>query len=834
MGIYRNFIVLVVFLLCVQLLVAQTGRYSPAEVEKRVDSILSRMTLEEKIDLLGGMRNMFIRPIERVGIPALKMSDGPLGVRTWGPTTGYTAGIALAASWDPDLAERVGASMGKDARARGVNFLLGPGMNSYRAPMAGRNFEDLGEDPYLASRMAVAIVKGVQGQGVVATIKHYAGNNQEWDRNTVSSDIDERTLREIYLPAFEAAVREGHAGAIMDAYNLVNGVYMTENQHLNTEIAKKEWGFDGIIMSDWGATHDGVAAANGGLDLEMPSGAFMNRETLIPAIKEGKVSVATIDDKVRRILHTAIAFGFFDRPQLDTSVPLYSQEGRHLALEAARDSMVLLKNSGNLLPLDRTKVKTIAVIGPTAYPPVIGGGGSSEVTPFRAASYLIGISDYLGPKVKVLSTTDQAPLEDVFQKGDFVVAPGGEAGMRGEYFNNEVLQGAPAVVRVDKRVNFDWGGGSYSENGPVDHFSARWIGYFVPKETGEYKFYVSGDDGYRLYLDEKRVINDWQKQAETVNSYTAHLEAGRPQRVMLEYFEETGGAVVRLGVVKAEEAVSKETTDLAAKADVAIVCVGFDPSTETEGSDRTFQLPGGQDALIKKVSSVNPHTIVVLTAGGNVDMTGWIEGVPALVHAWFPGQEGGTALAQLLFGDFNFSGKLPASFERKWEDNATFNSYYAKPGEKRVAYSEGVFLGYRHFDRSSTKPMFPFGFGLSYTTFEYGNLAITPRSAEGNGPITVTFDVTNTGKREGAEVAELYVSPGHSRVERPVKELKGFSKVSLKPGETKKVRLTLDRRALSYYDVNRKDWTAESGEYTVLIGSSAQDMRLKGTFMLVR
>lgn len=830
----RNFMTLVVLLLCAQFLMAQVGRYSQAEIEKRVDAILSRMTLEEKIDLLGGMRNMFIRPIERVGIPALKMSDGPLGVRTWGPTTGYPAGIAVAASWDTDLAHRVGASMGKDARARGVNFLLGPGMNIYRAPMAGRNFEYLGEDPYLASRMAVAIVKGVQEQGVIATIKHFAGNNQEYGRTTVSSDIDERTLREIYLPAFEAAVKEGKAGAIMDAYNLVNGVYMTENQHLNTEIAKKEWGFDGIIMSDWGATHDGIAAANGGLDLEMPSGTFMNRQTLIPAIQDGKVSTATIDDKVRRILRKAVEFGFFDRPQLDSTVPLYSQEGRQVALEAARASMVLLKNSGNILPLDKTKLKSIAVIGPTAYPAVIGGGGSSEVTPFRAASYLIGISDYLGPKVKVLSIVEEPPLEGVFNKADFVVAPDGETGMKAEYFNNEALQGPPALVRTDKLVNFQWGEGSYVENGPVDHFSARWTGYFVPKASGDYKFYVSGDDGYRLYLDDQRVINDWQKQAETVNSYAAHLEAGKPYRLKLEYYEETGGATVAFGVVKAEDAVGKATTELAAKADAVIVCVGFDPATETEGSDRPFQLTSGQDALIKKISSVNRNTIVVVTAGGNVDMTGWIDTVPALIQAWYPGQEGGTALAQLLFGDFSPSGKLPASFERKWEDNATFNSYYTENGAKRVAYKEGVFLGYRHFDRSGTKPMFPFGFGLSYTTFEYRNLAISPRSSNANGPITVTFDVTNTGKREGAEVAQLYVSPSHSSVERPVKELKGFAKVNLKPGETKKVTLALDKRAFSYYDVKNKAWTAEPGDFTVLIGSSAEDLRLKGTFTLVQ
>src|ERR1700722_6287556 len=345
----------------------------PADIDKRVDSLLHQMTIEEKIDYIGGVNDFYIRAIARLGIPALRMSDGPLGVHDYGPTTAYPAGIALAASWDTDLAKRVGEAMGQDARARGVNFILAPGMNIYRAPMNGRNFEYFGEDPFLAGRIAVSMIQGIQSQGVIATAKHYAANNQEYGRMDQSSDVDERALREIYLPAFEVSVKEGKVGAVMDAYNLVNGVYMTENDYLNNVILKAEWGFDGIVMSDWGATHDGVAAAKGGLDLEMPSGQFMNKETLLAAIERGKVSVAVIDDKVRRILRKAIEFGFFDRGQADLAIPLYSQRGREVALEEARSGMVLLKNENGILPLNKKKLKTIAVLGPEAYPAVIGG-----------------------------------------------------------------------------------------------------------------------------------------------------------------------------------------------------------------------------------------------------------------------------------------------------------------------------------------------------------------------------------------------------------------------------------------------------------------------------
>ena len=829
----RRYIFLISLILCARLIFAQSAS-AKADVEQRVDSLLSQMKLEEKIDMLGGNNTFYTLAIPRLGIPSLKMSDGPLGVHDYGPTTAYPGGIALAASWDVDLAQQFGAMMGEDARARGVHFILGPGMNIYRAPMCGRNFEYFGEDPFLASRMAVSVIEGIQGQRVIATAKHFAANNEEYGRLDVSSDVDERTLREIYLPAFEASVKEAKVGAVMDAYNPVNGVFMTENNHLNNEILKDDWGFDGILMSDWGAAHNGVAAANGGLDLEMPTAWFMNRDTLIPAVKEGRVSVATIDDKVRRILRKAVEFGFLEQPQTDAGIPQLSQEGRQVALREAREGMVLLKNAGNVLPLDKNKIKTIAVIGPDAYPAMIGGGGSSLTKPFNAVSYLEGISNYLGMDAKVLYAADVPPLEEVFANSEFLTAPGGSSGLKAEYFNNQELEGTPALVRTDQHIAFHWGDGSYTANGPIDHFSARWTGYFVPKNSGDFSFYTNSDDGVRLYVDEKRVIDDWQRHSETVNSYVAHLEAGHVYKLRLEYFEMVGAATVGFGVGPTELSIGRATKSLAEKADAVILCVGFDPSNESEGSDRTFQLPAGQDELIRQISSVNKNTIVVLTAGGNVEMTKWIDRVPALIHAWYPGQEGGTALAQILFGDYSPSGKLPASFERRWEDNATFGSYYPqKKGEKRVEYSEGIFVGYRHFDRANIKPLFAFGYGLSYTTFSYSNLSVTPSNGNLAGPIAVSFDVTNTGSREGTEVAELYVGDAHASVPRPVKELKGFARVTLKPGETRRVSIALDHRAFAFYDVSKKAWNAEPGNFSLLIGGASDDTRLKGTFSLV-
>jgi len=821
---------------------AGAGPKRGPDLEKRIDGLLKRMTLDEKLDYLGGVDKFYIRANARLHLPALRMADGPLGIRNVGPSTGYAAGIALAASFDTDLAGRVGAMIGRDARARGVHFLLGPAVNIYRAPMCGRNFEYFGEDPFLASRIAVAYIDGVQDQGVSATVKHFIANNSEFDRHHANAEIDERTMREIYLPAFEAAVKEAHVGAIMSAYNLVNGVHLTQHDYLNNQVVKKEWAFDGIIMSDWDATYDGVAAANAGLDVEMPSAKFMNRATLLPAIQQGKVSLATIDDKVRRILRKAIQLGWLDREQTDLSWPLYSAESRRVALEGARAGMVLLQNQGDLLPLDRTKIKSVAIIGPDAFPALPAGGGSAQVRPFAPVSFLQGLTTALtegGPAARISYSRGVPTLAEIFDSTSFVTSPNdGKPGLTGEYFSDPSLNGHAALTRVDEHVNFAWDAPTVWPTGATPKSSARWTGFFIPPKDGDYRFvaFTYGLDQYRLYLDGK-LIFDRSSQMQPISVKSVTLEEGRAYAVRFDYVHGDHHARVGLGVRRADQIIDPAAKTLAARADVAIVLAGFDPVTESEGYDRTFQLPLGQDDLINVVRTANKNTIVTLTSGGGVDMTKWIDRVPAVVETWYAGQEAGTALGELLVGEFNPSGKLPATFERRWEDSAVFHSYYpATPAgdkaDKKVVYSEGVFVGYRHFDQTGRKPLFPFGHGLSYTKFKLGALAVSPETLEGDGPITVAFDVTNVGHRDGAEVVQVYVGDKHAPVARPPKELKGFVKVSLKPGESKRAQVTLNRRAFSYYDAAAKQWTAAPGEFEILVGTSSQEIALRGRVQL--
>jgi beta-glucosidase len=809
----------------------QTAPVTSAATEARVDSMLKQLSLEEKIDLLGGVDSFYIRAIPSIGLPRLKMADGPVGVRNYGPSTVF-GGIGLAATWDPTLAQRIGTVIGEDARARGVHFMLGPGVNIYRAPMCGRNFEYFGEDPFLSSRIAVAYIQGMQSQGVSATVKHFMGNNQEYDRHNMDSIIDERTMREIYLPVFEAAVKEAHVGAIMDSYNLTNGQHMTQNGYLNTDIAKKDWGFTGIMMSDWTSVYDGVAAANGGLDLEMPSAEFMNRATLLPAIKSGKVTEATIDDKVRRILRTAIQFGWLDRDQTDLSIPKLNPEGSHATLEAARAGMVLLKNDGNLLPLDKGKIHSIAVIGPDAYPAQPGGGGSAEAKPFTPVSYLEGIASSLGSGAKVYYDRGLPTLDEIAKQTEFTTqATGGQPGLKTEFFTNPNLSGTPAITRTDKHVNYEPARGG---DGAASDMSIRWSGYFTPASPGDYLVFVQGpgeNGGYRLYVDKKLVFDNWKAWYAFVSEVSMTLSAG-PHQIELDYYAHGGWGktTANLGIVRPETLVTPAAKSLASRADVVVLAVGFDTASEGESGDRTFRLPPGQDELINQISAANKNTIVVVTSGGGVDMAAWVDHIPALFEAWYPGQDGGTALAQLLFGDFNPSGRLPISMERRWEDNAVHDSYYPKDDEKKVEYTEGVFVGYRHFDKSSVKPLFPFGYGLSYTNFAYKNLTVSPATASGN--VTVAFDVTNTGARAGAETAQVYVGDRHASVPRPLKELKGFAKAELNPGETRHVEVTLDRRAFSYYDVKNHKWTVAPGDFDIYVAHSSAEIELTGKLNL--
>ena len=801
-----------------------------APVESRAEDLLSRMTLEEKIDMIGGQDSFYIRQNERLGIPKIKMADGPLGVRNYGEATAFPATIAVTASWNRELMQDIGTAVGKEARSKGVHIMLAPAVNIHRAPMCGRNFEYLGEDPYLAGQMAASYVKGVQGQGVVTTVKHFALNNQEYDRHNISSDTDERTLQEIYLPAFKAAVDAG-VGAVMTSYNLVNGVHASEHRHLIQDILKGQWKFDGLVMSDWDSTYDGVRAANAGLDLEMPSGKFMNRQNLLPALKAAVIKEQTIDDKIRRLLRVMFRFGFFDRPQEDPSLPKYSPDSRLIALTAAREGIVLLKNKGKLLPLDRSKVKSILVIGPNAHPAVTGGGGSSRVHPYRSVSILEGLAQIAGSGVKVFYENGlENDYTGLFKSSAFQ-SEGDRQGLRGEYFPSGNLEGSPSFTRTDPRIDFNWTDGP-APNFPK-RFSVRWTGRVHADKEGIYSFAVHSSGRFRLFLDDRSVLTK-DGQSPTTESTQQRLRANTDHSVRLEYLHADGPAALSFGWGKGERRVSPASIGFAAKTDAAVVVVGFNPSTEAEGSDRPFALTPEEERLIGEVGRLNPHTIVVLNAGGNVSMANWVDSAAALLHSWYLGQEGGTALAEIIFGDVNPSGKLPVSFEKRWEDSSSYRSYYPQGNERRVAYAEGVFIGYRHFDKSQISPMFPFGFGLSYTQFVYRNLKLSSARIHGGENLRARFEIANTGKCAGAEAAQLYLREVKPREARPLKELKGFAKVFLEPGQTKAVEIELGPDAVSYYHPKQNAWQADPGTFEVLIGSSSKDILLTQSFLLER
>jgi beta-glucosidase len=803
-------------------------------VEQRVETLLKQMTLEEKVDMISGVRQRYLRGNERMGLPDLRMSDGPNGVHDYGPnlsnpypTTAYPVGIALAATWDTALAYRYGEGMGRDARARGVHFILGPGINIYRVPQCGRNFEYFGEDPFLTSKIVVGYVQGVQRHRVCPTVKHFACNNHENDRNHDSSEVDERTLEEIYFPAFKAAVQEGKAGAIMSSYNLLNGTYTSASDWLINQTLKKQWGFSGIMMSDWWAVHDARGAFNAGLDLEMPDDRYMNRKTLIPLLKDGTLSEAVLDDKIRRILRVSISMGWLDQRQQDKTISFDDPQNAATALDVARAGIVLLKNQNNLLPLDKNKVKTIVVLGQNADPAVTGGGGSGYSPAFREVSVLDGVLDKAGSTIKVIHIppTQQISTEQLAKESRF------DGPLKAEFFNNTALEGAPVLSREDARIDFNWTSNEPVQGLGTQKFSVRWTGKIAATVSGSHRFVIQSDDGFRLKINGQTVMENWSDHAAETQSKIINMDAGKSYDVVVEYYQGIGDAVMRFGWAPvANSMFSPATAAKIAKADAVVACVGFSNRSEAEGIDRSLTMPDNQDELVTAVAQINPRTVVVLNAGGNVDMSQWLGHVPALIHAWYPGEMGGTALAEILFGDVNPCGKLPVSFEKRWEDAAAFGNFPA--ANHKIKYAEGIFVGYRHFDAKNIEPQFPFGFGLSYTTFTYGPAKLSAKSMKAGETLTITVPVTNSGKRAGAEIVQLYVHDAHASVPRPPQELKGFQKLFLKPGETKTATFTITTDDLSFWDVTTHAWKAEPGDFELRVGSSSRDIRAKTTFEL--
>ena len=803
----------------------------------RIDDLLSQMTLDEKISMLAGADLWHSVPVKRLGIPVFKVTDGPNGARgAWDkmspPSIATPVGIALGATWNPELVEKVGNVLADAVKAKGAHILLAPTVNIHRTPIAGRNFECYSEDPYLSGMLASAYIKGIQDNGVGACIKHFVANDQEYERMSMSSEVDERTLREIYLEPFRLAIRKSNPWAVMSAYNRVNGVYACEYDHTLKEILKGEWGFEGIVISDWFGTYDeGVPA--GGLDIEFPGPArWMSNQLVKKSHESGSLSEQSLNDKVRRLLGVIEKAGLFENPELQPERGDDKPESRKIIREAAREAIVLLKNDGTL-PLK--KVKSIAVIGSYAATAQILGGGSSTVNPYYAISPFEGIKNRAGKKIKVDTAPGcfiyknlPAPAPETLSTAD------GRIGLNLSLFDGTELSGDPAYSSVTTRVQYGWFETTVP-NVDQESFSMRMEGFFTPKESGTHTLALHAIGWCKLFLDDKLII-DHSSEADMGKQkmVSLKLKGGKSYAIKVEYHWKGNPRFrsVSLGHQPPHAPdLIEEAVKLAKKSDVVVLVAGLNHEWEKEGADRVdMKLPGEQNELIKRVVKANPNTIVALNVGSAVEMP-WIDKVPAVVQLWYDSQEQGNALADILFGDINPSGKLPTTFPVRLEDNPAYINY---PGENgKVRYGEGIFVGYRYYDKKDVTPLFPFGHGLSYTKFRYSNLRLSSKKISSDETLKVKVDVTNTGKVSGKEVVQLYVHDIESAFARPKKELKAFEKIELKSKQKKTVTFTLDREAFWYFDDAKNSWNTETGEFEILVGASSRDIRLSEKIMLV-
>lgn len=800
---------------------ASAQKWYTSDIDKKVEDLLKQMTVEEKLSYIGGVDWMYTRNIDRLGIHRMKMSDGPQGLGTNGKSTAYPSTVTLAATWNENLAYQYGQSLGRDCKARGVNILLGPAVNIYRAPMCGRNFEYMGEDPYLTSRTSVGYIKGLQDKGVMATVKHFVANNSDYDRNNISNDIDERTLNEIYFPAFKAAVQEAEVGAVMTSYNLLDGIYTTENPWLLKDVLRKQWGFNGVIMSDWGSTHYCVPAAKGGLDLEMAGGERMNPKDMAYYLKTGDVTIDMVDEKVRHILRVLIAFGFKDGVGEDKSIPLDSPESVETALNVAREGLVLLKNEKNILPINPKKYKHIIVTGKNAHG-YIKGGGSGGVVPFHYTSLFEGIQKEAAQNNVKVEYVDELDFLPAIMYTDNNLS---QTGFHAEYFNNINFEGKPVVEQTEKKINYSWTGGTELPGMSKDTYSVRWNATMCSKETADYEFTLGGDDGYRMFINDEAVINDWTPGGFRSSNLTKTLEAGVNYRIRVEYYQKGGGASVSF-IWKNKNEKQNLFSDYLSKADLIVACFGHNSDTEGEGSDRSFGLPEIDKKMLASAFNSKKPVIGIVNAGGNIEMQEWEPSLKGLIWGFYGGQEAGTAIGEALFGKINPSGKLPMTFEKRWEDNPSYNSYHDPDGDKHVQYIEGIFIGYRGYDKLKREVQYPFGYGLSYTTFKLSDFAVSKPKTDGT--VDVTCRLSNTGKKDGAQVVQVYVGKAESSaVERPEKELRKFEKIFLKAGESASVKMTIPQDAFTYYDVHTKKFVMDPGSYTVMLGFSSRDIKMQ-------
>lgn len=858
-------------------------RHDP-ETERRVEALVAAMSVEEKVDLVTGDLNFdyafYNAPIERLGIPALTMADGPAGSRVndrtvnSGRSTALPAPIALAATWDPELAGRYGDLIGAEAFATGHNVQLAPAVDIARAPRGGRTFESFGEDPLLQARMVVPEIQGIQAHAVQATIKHFIANNQEYRRFTIDVRIDERTLHEIYLPPFEAAVRAGAVAAVMGSFNRVNGTYACEHPHLLTEILRGELGFRGWVISDYEATWSTAESARAGLDQEQPAGRFWG-ERLLQAVDAGEVDGATLDEMVRRILRPMIGLGQLERPVEIGALPVEAHA--QTAREIAELGIVLLKNDDHLLPLEPLP-STIAVIGPEADNASTAGGGSGWVYPVHETSPLDGIRRRAGERVRVAYAAGNDPLSAAALlpgpppiPSAFLSPPDGSPagpGLLAEYWTNPRFDGEPMLTRIEPQAAINLGFFNIPVFNAISpklpptpmelngRISVRWSGWLTPTVSGPHELSLTSLGSATLFLDDRPLLRidagDESPEAgpafppppplvpdagAVVVSAAVPLTAGEPRALRVEYRADSAeqndqiGGQLRLGWQTPAGVVPplvREAAQLASQSDVAVVIAR---TYESEMMDRPdLGLPGDQELLIREVAAANPRTVVVLMSGGPVMTAGWDQRVPAVLEAWFAGQEQGDAIARVLFGDVNPSGKLPLTFpvDEAHTPVATPEQYPGVDGT--VHYREGVFVGYRGYDELGIEPRFPFGHGHSYTDFAYADLDLWPLPADEDGTdaVRVSFDLVNSGARPGTEVAQVYVGPLPADVASPPRRLAGWARANLAAGERRRVTVAIDRRSLAWWDERIGGWRPSRGTLTVEVGASSRDIRLRG------
>ncbi|HEX3780051.1 MAG TPA: glycoside hydrolase family 3 C-terminal domain-containing protein [Pseudonocardiaceae bacterium] len=812
---------------------------------QRAAEVLARMTLDQKIQMVHGDNNSpyagQIPAIPQLCVPALNLEDGPSGVGDG--MTGVTqlpAPVAAAASWDPSLVSQYGAVIGNEQWGKGANVDLGPTVNIVRDPRWGRAFESYGEDPYLAGQIGVADIKGIQSQGVLAQVKHLAVYNQETNRNTAADDaiVDPRTLNEIYLPQFQAAVQQGDVASVMCSYSTINGSPACQDDYTQNQKLKNQWGFQGFVTSDWGATHSTVASANNGLDMEMPDDQYFGAP-LETAVQDGQVPLSQLNDMVTRILTEEFRFGLFDRPATGSpSAVVTNSQHAAVAQNVAEAGTVLLKNANSVLPLNTHSTSSIAVIGDDAGPDALtSGGGSASVTAPSIVTPFQGISARAGKSVDVQYAQGTYPAGGqlpVVGTQYFTPTSGTGNGLTAQYFNNMTLSGTPVLTQTDPNVNFDWGPNSAVSPGPgvnATQWSAKWTGSITAPVTGSYTFSLTSDDGSRLYINGQEIIDNWRDQGANTETGTVTLTAGQPVSVEADYYQDGGDDLVNLGwQIPGQPTPLDQAVALAKASSVAVV---FASNFESEGSDLTdIDLSSQQDQLISAVAAVNPNTVVVLNTGSAVTMP-WLDSVKGVLEAWYPGQEDGTAIASVLFGDTNPAGKLPVTFPKSLTDVPASTAAQWPGVNGQVDYSEGLDVGYRWYDAKGIAPLFPFGAGLSYTTFGFSHLRVGPGNLGPNGQETVTADITNTGHRAGADVVQLYLGEPASATEPP-EQLKGFQKVQLAPGQTKQVHFTLSSQDVSYWDSNAQNWTTAAGRYQIMVGDSSANLPLTGSFQVTR